>query len=305
MKYVDCPICKADKTKVFWTGKSNLYKSGDSFTLVQCATCKLVYMNPRPENSDVDHIYSESYIPFKPDRKDFSYNAFYKLLSRIKHISYKKISSNQPVTDEYKKVLDIGCGDGSWLEMQRKAHPKWDFWGQDVSKIACKQVGGRGFRIICKPLQEAELPNNFFDLVYMSHVLEHLPEPISDLKKIKRIIKNNGRIVIHIPNIDSVSAKIFKGYWYGLQLPLHFFHFSPKTASLILEKSGLEVEKIEHYSNPKLFLKSLQILLNKKENSMDPLLWNILRPFGFLEKKLKKSSVITIHAKPKTLKGSA
>jgi hypothetical protein len=74
--------------------------------------------------------------------------------------------------------------------------------------------------------------------VTLWHVLEHIPEPIADLKEIRRIMRDDGRLVIEVPNSDSPTLRLCGPRWYALDVPRHLQHFSPSTLQQLLEVTG-------------------------------------------------------------------
>jgi len=158
-----------------------------------------------------------------------------------------------------KLLLDIGCGSGVFLHVARKhgflAH------GMDASahavEIAQRQYGlsvrkGEIGSLVWEPYR--------FDLVTMFHVLEHLPDPRVGLRFAGRLLRPTGALVIQVPNLKSIQARLFAGYWYGLDVPRHVINFTPKGLALLLNEEGFEFDIIYRFSlrdNPASFASSL------------------------------------------------
>ena len=92
---------------------------------------------------------------------------------------------------------------------------------------------------------ELALPGGF-DAVTMWHVLEHLPDPFAAVARAAELVRPGGRIVISVPNIESLQAQFGGERWFHLDLPRHLFHFSPRSLSALVEQAGLRVVRIGH-----------------------------------------------------------
>ena len=139
------------------------------------------------------------------------------------------------------RILDIGCGSGDqmalWLECGRLA------MGLDISPFAVAKGEERGLRIFTGEVQDADYPTDHFDIVYANHVLEHAMDPNTMLDGIWRVLKPGGTLIIGVPNISSISFRIFKAKWYHLDVPRHLLHFSPKTLTSLLVSHGFMAMK--------------------------------------------------------------
>jgi predicted SAM-dependent methyltransferase len=100
--------------------------------------------------------------------------------------------------------------------------------------------------------------NNFFNILLMNHILEHVQNPLKDLQKARKILKPGGYIVGEIPNIKSFDYQLFKRYWGGLHVPRHTFQYSPESFCALVEKSGLEVVSLGYELNTTHWALSVQ-----------------------------------------------
>ena len=141
-------------------------------------------------------------------------------------------------------------------------------------------------------------PQNSFDVVRYSHVLEHVPSPKNELLKVRHLLKKGGKVLIIVPNIDSIFFKIFKEYWYPLEAPRHFYQFSPKTLTRLLLGSGFNSVEIKYSQPPHTFLWSVfyRFGLHKSDKRFGYLVVPLTLSLKFLVF-LKKSDVIEIVAK--------
>ncbi len=107
-----------------------------------------------------------------------------------------------------KKILDAGSGYGELLMEIAKKHPSSHLYGVDLINVRTKEVSEKLAGIVLKngDIQE-KIPfeNNFFDFVFCTETLEHLKNPDCCLREIKRVLVNNGWIIITVPNAT--------GYW--------------------------------------------------------------------------------------------
>ena len=87
---------------------------------------------------------------------------------------------------------------------------------------------------------EAVLPDQEFDVVTMWNVLEHLEDPIDDLRRAHSILREGGWMVFSIPNLEGWEAQVFGPYWLGWDLPRHLYLFPRKTLGRILNEVGFE-----------------------------------------------------------------
>jgi SAM-dependent methyltransferase len=143
-------------------------------------------------------------------------------------------------------VLDIGCGSGFYLQQLQQLG--WDVYGVEpnpaAAAAAVELLGVPVERIQVQSADEADWPPGHFDLITLSHVLEHLADPRRALSDIHRWLARAGRVRIWVPNVDSLEARLFGKLWFALDVPRHLVHYSPATISRMLSLTGFKVQRL-------------------------------------------------------------
>lgn len=84
-----------------------------------------------------------------------------------------------------------------------------------------------------------------YDVITMWHVLEHVPDPVALLSAVATRLRPGGRVVLEVPNIESVGAELMRGRWAHLDPVAHVSHFSPRALGAALERAGLRAERTQ------------------------------------------------------------
>ncbi len=154
--------------------------------------------------------------------------------------------------------MNIGCDTGSYEESLIPHYPKWEFYGIEPGKEAAKIARGiAGLHFTQGELDGSTFKKDFFDVILLNHVFEHLPNPMETLKICNAILKPGGHIVIAVPNFNGISRIIFGNTWLPLEVPRHLFHFSSKTIKEILGKTNFTDIKIKFESAPGTVIMSM------------------------------------------------
>jgi SAM-dependent methyltransferase len=136
-------------------------------------------------------------------------------------------------------VLDLGCGAGGFLSTLKG--PSWKLYGIEMSEGAASIARTRcGAEVFVGDVLDAPFPPGSFDAITAFNVLEHVYEPREVLARVAYWLKPGGIFYTMMPNIDSAGARIFRSYWYALELPRHLYHFSPATLRMVGQSAGLQ-----------------------------------------------------------------
>lgn len=228
LEFTRCNLCGSDEIKI-------LIRQ-DTPYIVQCKKCSLIYKNPRPsENAVLEEVILDRVI--QEHKKVVWYDAriklFEKNLNRIEKYSSKG------------KLLDVGCGYGTFLKMAEDSG--WQIQGVEISNSAYKYAKERlGLNVLKSTLKEARYPDEYFNVVTLWGVLEQLYNPSAELREVKRILKEGGLIALRLHNATfHIFIHRFFRFLGNLDVKLnlkptifHFYSFSPKTIRKILEKVG-------------------------------------------------------------------
>jgi|TARA_B110001452_G_scaffold244578_1_gene228677 2-polyprenyl-3-methyl-5-hydroxy-6-metoxy-1,4-benzoquinol methylase len=239
-KILACPVCKGKEHKKHIEGKDHNV-TGETFTITECKGCEFRFTNPRPKEKYIYKYYqSKSYISHSSTKKGLI-NKTYHLVRSYQF--YKKKKAIQKKNNVEKgKILDIGCGTGDFLKYMDSSG--WEIDGVETDK---------GARIIAekklnkKIKEKLNLFNeeNKYDVITMWHVLEHVYNVEGYLKKINKLLKKGGFVVIGIPNCNSYDAKKYKENWVAYDLPIHLSHFRKKDIKKLAKKNKFELKDIK------------------------------------------------------------
>src|SRR5665213_696216 len=137
------------------------------------------------------------------------------------------------------EILDLGCSSGGFLASFRS--PSWKLFGIEMSETVAKQAEARcGAQVFVGDILDAPFRPETFDAITCFHVFEHLYQPRKVLARVSEWLKPGGIFYTMMPNIDSAGARIFRSYWYPLELPRHLYHFSPTTLRRLADSVGLD-----------------------------------------------------------------
>ncbi|MFN3705027.1 MAG: class I SAM-dependent methyltransferase, partial [Thermoflexales bacterium] len=138
----------------------------------------------------------------------------------------------------------------------------WDLLWLEPSSPAAEAARRLGLRVITGTLEETDFSARCFDAVTLWDVIEHLHDPAGALRRIARILKPDGILVIRTPNFDSWEARLFGRYWAGLEPPRHLFVFTPRTLGAMLAQAGFAIRHQDCRSGGYMaFLRSVQFRL--------------------------------------------
>jgi len=232
---VSCPICVSSQSDRLMECPALRLTSTDlRFTLRRCRQCGLVFTSPRPDAAEMDLLYGNQYFPSKSS----PWAAFINRAAVHERTTF--IRKHVPRGS----ILDIGCGLGGFL-MDLPAD-KFDGYGLEPYHGLFASVPERiRSRIKFESFDRASFPESSFDLVTLWHVLEHMPEPVACLKKTYSLVKPGGCLILEVPNLASVEARWLAHNWYHLDVPYHFWHFTPQTFRTIIAKAGFEIQSLQ------------------------------------------------------------
>jgi 2-polyprenyl-3-methyl-5-hydroxy-6-metoxy-1,4-benzoquinol methylase len=144
-------------------------------------------------------------------------------------------------------------------------HYGWDVYGTEINENAVinatEKLDLKNIKL--GRFEDITWNQNFFDIVHMSMVLEHLHDPLRSLHLVHSVLKPKGQLILSVPDISGIEAKLYKDKCYSLHVPQHLSHFSPETIKLILNKNGFRVKKIIHQSFDRDLVSSAEYLNNK------------------------------------------
>jgi 2-polyprenyl-3-methyl-5-hydroxy-6-metoxy-1,4-benzoquinol methylase len=309
MRYLNkCEICKSKKIKFLFNGKDKLFGIPGEFPLFKCKNCKTIFLNPQLSYKESEKFYpkdkyhSLENIRTEGDSLKTKINLkLYKIYFSEKNNILKRILFSPvkfvvrgTIIKKREKLLDIGCGSGQFLyEMKSLGLEVYGVEPGDFNKEDSNK-----YKLNIKNLEliKAKYPKEFFDLITINHVFEHIDNPNETMIEMHRILKKNGTLIIGVPNTNSMAEKIFGKNWLAFDVPRHLFDYSDKNIRFLLEKNKFKVLKIRYNSRPTQFIVSLYFLLNIKKRTgiLNRILELIFLPLTWLVNSLKVGDQIEI-----------
>ncbi len=214
--YRDCPACrKVERRRV---GTKN------EFEFFDCLACLTLYTGEAPtagHSEDYDEYYSESNLA-------------------VPNFVIERVREIVADFDSYRvsnRLLDIGFGAGTILDVASEFG--WQVYGLEVSKPAVYQAQKRGYEIFHGPLLDAKYPEDYFDVITASEILEHLDSPMENLNEIRRLLRPGGLFWATTPSARSLPRRTLGLGWSVASPPEHVQLFSRAGVYRMLEQSGL------------------------------------------------------------------
>ncbi|MGH7942347.1 MAG: class I SAM-dependent methyltransferase [Limisphaerales bacterium] len=268
-KVSTCPVCQSVRRKPAYEGLlDRLSKCAPGrWNSYACDDCGSAYLDPRPTPSAISLAYSKYYTHKAPDFKTAApWWKLWRIAQRNRYLNESlgyQAKPAAPIQFFVKKsrqgrfrgfvahlrfpgrgarLLDIGCGNGSFLLRMRMMG--WDVCGVEPDAGSAEQARAAGLDVRAGRLPDAGFADGSFDAIHMSHVIEHLHEPAQTLSLCSRLLKPRGQIVIATPNYTAFGRTHFGPYWPGLDAPRHLVLFTENSLRNLLSKSGFEVSAV-------------------------------------------------------------
>jgi len=220
-------------------------------TFFQCSSCQLIQIKPPFGRYQIRSLYSFAdnkthFLAKNPQARFVLRNPIGDTLHRI-YLNWYGVSRKKKIEKlkSLGSLLDVGCGNGGFLKIFDKH--KWQLFGLEINKSQAQVAQKlRKVKIFTKTVENFKFTPNYFDVVTLWHVFEHLENPRKILVKLHRILKNNGYLLIEVPNGNSIYRKIFNDHWQLLMPPEHLFFWTNKSLKLIINNSGFRIIQVSY-----------------------------------------------------------
>lgn len=226
---IECPVCKGTNLE-FFTRCQDFTVSHETFEIRQCTNCELGITTPRPDSSKLgDYYLSEEYVSHS-GKTSGGIGSLYKI-ARTFTLRWKSETINKHKSKGH--ILDFGCGTGEFLHTMQNSG--WKVTGVEPSDLAREKAETLTKQKLYNSL---ELPSGF-DVITAWHVVEHVPDLMDTIQKLKGLLKKDGILFIAVPNFQSPDGVNYLQHWAGFDVPRHLWHFSKKSMSMLLASAGL------------------------------------------------------------------
>ena len=235
-----CVVC-GDPLEPFWAEVRDPL-TGDAFSVWRCMRCGLGHTVPQP--LEIGRYYQGSYYG-----KRHGFTSRYCVRRRLRLLSASAAAGTG------RKLVDVGCGDGSFLLAARKEG--WEVTGTEIHPAPARDAGLDVRESIDQLPAEAS-----FDCVTMWHTLEHMRDVPSVLSAVARRLKPGGALVIAVPDLGGLQARVFGPNWLHADVPRHLYHFDAAALSHCIGAAGFAVRRTWHQEVEYDLLGWSQSLLN-------------------------------------------
>ena len=213
--------------------------SGEIFQLLHNNELEMLETFPQPDLDKLPYYYkSENYISHTNSKR----NLFERVYHFIRAISLKrKLKLINTLESDGKKLLDVGCGTGDFLELSQKHN--WEVFGIEPNESARIIANQKTVNKVYDISQLNKFEPKQFDAITLWHVLEHLPNLNEHIQIFKKLLKSNGTLILAVPNYKSFDAKHYKSFWAAYDVPRHLWHFSRTSIYKLVRKFSMGVVK--------------------------------------------------------------
>lgn len=267
-----CPVCAGAERELLYEGLTDLVFgcAPGKWRSFRCAACGTAYLDPRPTVESIHLAYRRYYtheprlspLPSSPKGplqwlKTAVKNGYFATRYGLNWSPRLSIGTLGAAALHYrarvwdrvfrlvpdthchtrKRLLDIGCGNGSYLQEAHRLG--WQPFGLEPDPNAAAACRRAGWEVFPGALPQSGLPDDYFDAVTMSHVIEHLHSPIEGLREVRRILKPGGMLWIATPNVESIGHQTFRTCWRPLEPPRHLVLFNVRSLKDACLRAGL------------------------------------------------------------------
>ncbi|MEK7727332.1 MAG: class I SAM-dependent methyltransferase [candidate division KSB1 bacterium] len=233
-----CPLCSTEQAENFIVVPDRFaLAQGETYALQRCGSCGMIFLNPRPPEAESGRYYQhEEYLPFASVGAPRSITErLYTLLRRVNLRWKKKLLARFHQTGA---LLDVGCGTGEFLACMRAAG--WQVRGLEREAKAAAW-GRKQLQLDIQTGSTDDLQNEpqKYNVITMWHVLEHVYDPRAALRLLAKLLREDGVLIVAVPNIASLDAKFYREHWIALDAPRHVNHFTLTTLNRAAAAQGL------------------------------------------------------------------
>jgi len=223
-----CYLCGSEKSETI----SGRLRYGEARSVVKCAGCKLVFIDPPMTKKEEEVFYQEEYGKIFAREKDTTPEKLFNIRNPEALAYYDMV---RPYLRKEDRCLELGCASGYFL----------NYIKDKVASIAGYEPF-TAFRRYCESLGISMLDDltkcgsGSYDKIFMFFLLEHLTDPVPYLKNLNRLLRRDGALLMVIPNVDDALLTVYnipalKDFYFNIAHP---FYYSKTTLSSLLEKSG-------------------------------------------------------------------
>lgn len=252
-----CPLCGSDEAEPAAVGNNSACQvTGDSFLMLSCAACGLLYLDPRPAIEEQARLYPRSYFEWS----ERSHGAGRGVTRAVVRDALRRSASDPAPA----RILEVAYGAGLHLDLLRSFAPS----GCVVEATTPHEplaapARSRGFTVHRSRAQELSANRGAYDLVFLLHSLEHVYSPVEALEALDELLRPGGRLIILTPNAESRVSHIFGGrHWAAYDFPRHPCLFGPNTMRRLAAATGFEVERLDSLSDSGVWADSTNALLS-------------------------------------------
>jgi 2-polyprenyl-3-methyl-5-hydroxy-6-metoxy-1,4-benzoquinol methylase len=227
---VACDLCGKDDAEPLLTK--------NSYRIVRCRACGLVYVNPRPRTTALAALYDED---------SFQHNQ----ATRAEDDAWRKIArARLDLIDREKpdrgRLLDVGCSTGLFMDVAQEGG--WKVSGIDLSVGSINYSKKRGFDARLATIETQDFAPGTFDAITMFDSIEHMPSPMRALRIVSSLLAPGGVVMITTPNIEGLFPQLTwkllgrtVGAWEHPGPPGHIYQFGRSTMTAALDRTGFRI----------------------------------------------------------------
>lgn len=275
LEVAPCPRCGSVDSVIVASGRDYLHSVPGVFYASECCGCGLWFQNPRPSDEHIAGLYPVTYGPHAKLQSALSTTSTFIQQSRWipqqqqAHRSERAWSSLRSLLSRRRdgvnliptfvpkgKLLEIGSGNGERLVILRD-HGWTSLCGIELVPRAAEQASAQGFAVECGPVEQLleAHPNQTFDVIVSSMVLEHLCNPFGVVRQIAAKLKPGGQFLFSTICRDSLDARIYGKYWAGFDFPRHMVYLRKRDIKSMLVADFDQIECF-HQSAPIDYVRS-------------------------------------------------
>ena len=274
-----CPICQSTARTVLYENLTDtLFRCAPGrWTLHACNGCGTAYLDPRPSAASIGKAYAQ-YCTHPTAANQTATQRASGLGSKLRTLARASLNSyrnarwqmaltpsntwgryavpwilpvrslieqqmrHMPSQPEGRpgRLLDVGCGNGAFLQMAQAAG--WSVQGLDFDPIAVAEARRQGLAVDLGGIDQLADLAQTYDWITCSHVLEHVHDPQQLLHSIRRLLRPGGTLWLQTPNLDSIGHRTYGPHWVGVDSPRHLTLLTLPSLRRALEKAGFQIK---------------------------------------------------------------